>query len=51
MSKIQQYLEQFKSKDNITHTAYGTFNGMYSIPEDKLPELYRTIYPPDLQGV
>ena len=41
MSKIQQYLEAFKSKDNITHTAYGAFNGMYSIPGEKLPELYK----------
>ena len=40
MSKIQQYLEPFRSKENVSHTAYGVFNGTYTIPQYKLSEMF-----------
>ena len=43
MSKIQQALEQFRSKTNITHTTTGAFEGSYSIPEGYYDSLYKTL--------
>ena len=47
MPGVSEFLKNYKSKKNITHTRIGSeyvYGGAYSIPENKMEEFYKLYY-------